>query len=86
LPHDAHIAGVQAGAMLAGKYRISRIIGSGGMGVVVAAHHVALDEAVAIKLLLPGSLENPDAIARFEREARVTRSPKLIRSASSIAI
>ena len=41
--------GIREGDVLAGKYRVSGIIGSGGMGVVVAAHHIHLDEKVAIK-------------------------------------
>jgi serine/threonine protein kinase len=40
------------------------------MGVVVAAHHIHLDEKVAIKFLLPDALNNPEAVARFAREAR----------------
>src|SRR6478736_310094 len=62
--------GVVEGQLLAGKYRVERVLGQGGMGVVVAAHHVALDQVVAIKFLLPEALDNEDALARFEREAR----------------
>jgi len=40
------------------------------MGVVVAAHHIGLDEKVAIKFLLPEMLSNADAVHRFAREAR----------------
>jgi serine/threonine-protein kinase len=40
------------------------------MGVVVAAHHLQLDDHVAIKFLLPDTLGNKDAVARFAREAR----------------
>ncbi|HVW27068.1 MAG TPA: protein kinase [Polyangiaceae bacterium] len=63
-------APVQKGDILAGKYRIDDILGVGGMGVVVAAYHVELDERVAIKFLLPAALSNQDAVARFAREAR----------------
>src|SRR5271167_4918128 len=63
-------AGVREGDVLAGKYRVERVLGVGGMGVVVAAHHIQLDEKVALKFLLPAGLHNPDALARFEREAR----------------
>jgi len=58
------------GQLLAGKYRVERVLGQGGMGVVVAAHHLVLDEVVAIKFLLPEALESSEAVARFEREAR----------------
>ena len=40
------------------------------MGVVVAAHHLQLDERVALKFLLPEALGNAEAVARFAREAR----------------
>src|SRR5450755_1570099 len=62
--------GVIEGQLLAGKYRIERVLGQGGMGVVVAAHHIVLDEVVAIKFLLPEALGSAEAVARFEREAR----------------
>jgi serine/threonine-protein kinase len=65
----AHV-GVAAGAILAGKYRVERVLGRGGMGVVVAAHHLQLDEKVALKFLLPEALQNADTVSRFAREAR----------------
>ena len=61
---------VEPGEILAGKYRIERVLGAGGMGVVVAAHHIELDERVAIKFLLPQAVKSPEAVARFTREAR----------------
>ena len=64
------VTSVRIGDVLSGKYRIERVLGSGGMGVVVAAHHLQLDERVAIKFLLPEGLKNPEALVRFEREAR----------------
>ena len=62
--------GVEIGQILAGKYRVDGILGAGGMGVVVAAHHLQLDERVALKFLLPAALGNQEARMRFEREAR----------------
>jgi serine/threonine-protein kinase len=64
------LAGVKEGDILAGKYRVDKVLGVGGMGVVVAAHHLQLDDHVAIKFLLPDTLGNKDAVARFAREAR----------------
>src|SRR5262245_1387057 len=61
---------VAIGDVLAGKYRVERVLGVGGMGVVVAATHLELDELVAIKLLLPEALSDAEAVARFAREAR----------------
>jgi len=61
---------VQLGTVLAGKYRVDRVLGAGGMGVVVAAHHLQLDQLVAIKMLLPSMLKHREAVERFTREAR----------------
>ena len=63
-------ATVSAGDVLAGKYRVERVLGVGGMGVVVAATHLALDQRVALKFMLPEVLSNPDHVSRFLREAR----------------
>jgi serine/threonine-protein kinase len=61
---------VRPGEVLADKYRIEQVLGQGGMGVVVQATHLHLDERVAIKFLLPAALQNEEAVARFAREAR----------------
>jgi serine/threonine-protein kinase len=61
--------------MLAGKYQVDGLLGSGGMGMVLRARHVQLDEMVAIKFLRPG-LWGADAVARFEREARAAAKIK----------
>jgi serine/threonine protein kinase len=63
-------AGVRAGDVLAGKYRVVRVLGAGGMGVVVMAHHLLLNQDVALKFLLPSLLSNTDVVERFAREAR----------------
>jgi serine/threonine-protein kinase len=62
------------GDVLAGKYLIDRILGQGGMGVVVAAHHTTLRQKVAIKFLLRDAAKRGDATARFLREARAAVS------------
>lgn len=68
-------APIAPGDVLAnGRYRVDSVLGEGGMGVVCAATHVALDQKVAIKFLLPEALEHRQAVARFEREARVSAS------------
>ncbi|XXY48261.1 protein kinase [Sorangium sp. So ce269] len=61
-------APVAEGQILSGKYRVERILGQGGMGVVVAALHEQLHQRVAIKLLHPGA--NAEMVERFVREAR----------------
>jgi serine/threonine-protein kinase len=63
-------APVREGEVLAGKYRVERVLGVGGMGVVVAATHLQLDERVAIKFLIKEALDSGEAVARFAREAR----------------
>jgi serine/threonine-protein kinase len=62
--------GIYVGDVIAEKYRVDRVLGIGGMGAVVAAHHLQLQELVAIKVLLPEALADADAVRRFEREAR----------------
>jgi serine/threonine-protein kinase len=62
----------RAGARIDGKYVVESVIGAGGMGVVVAARHVALGTRVAIKLVRPlATRDLRVTIARFEREARI---------------
>jgi hypothetical protein len=58
------IAPVEPGEILAGKYKVERVLGQGGMGVVVAAMHVELDERVALKFLQPCSVDRFPAGSR----------------------
>ncbi len=69
--------GIAVGDTLLEKYRVERVLGVGGMGAVVAARHLGLDQTVAIKVLLPDVLEDGvDMVARFEREARAAAKIK----------
>jgi serine/threonine-protein kinase len=61
---------VAAGQVLAGKYRVDRVLGVGGMGVVVAATHLQLEQRVALKFMLDAGLKNTPLVERFAREAR----------------
>jgi serine/threonine-protein kinase len=70
VPTPAAASPTQPGTILAGKYRVERVLGQGAMGVVVEARHIALDERVALKFLLPEHATHPEASARFLREAR----------------
>lgn len=54
-----------------GPYRIVEQLGQGGMATVFKAYHAALDRYVAIKVLHRAFLEDPNFLARFQREARV---------------
>ncbi len=58
------------GDVLAGKYLIQQTIGHGGMGVVFAGQHQALQQPVAIKFLRPEHSKSGDSLKRFLREAR----------------
>jgi serine/threonine-protein kinase len=58
------------GDVVGGKYRLLRLLGEGGMGVVFEAEHLRLKQNVAIKYLRPDVLAMPDAVQRFDREAR----------------
>ncbi len=73
---------VVIGDILAAKYKVEKTLGKGGMGYVVAARHLQLDQQVAIKILIPELTENEDAVARFLREARAAvriRSEHIVR-------
>src|SRR5215813_1739150 len=70
------VARVNPGDILAGKYRVERVLGEGGMGVVVAAHHLALDQRVAVKFLRKDMADRGDAAERFRREARAVAKIK----------
>jgi serine/threonine-protein kinase len=61
---------IEIGAVLAGKYRVDRVLGQGGMGIVVQAMHLQLHQPVAMKFLLPEVLGNQQVVQRFLREAQ----------------
>jgi len=61
---------VRPGEVIDGKYQIEAELGEGGMGRVLAASHLALGSAVAIKVLKSDALRLPDVPRRFMREAR----------------
>lgn len=66
----------QPGTILLEKYRVERVLGKGGMGVVVAVRHVQLGELFALKVLLPESRDQPEALERFLLEARAAAKLK----------
>ncbi|MGC4086609.1 MAG: protein kinase [Polyangiaceae bacterium] len=61
---------IESGDVLAQKYRVERLLGKGGMGYVFAAFHEQLGRRVAVKFMTPQLCRNPEAVARFLREAR----------------
>lgn len=56
--------------LIAEKYRLDSLLGRGGMGAVYSGTHVELERPVAVKMLLPDSVSDPQALERFRREAR----------------
>ncbi|HEU4406915.1 MAG TPA: serine/threonine-protein kinase [Polyangiaceae bacterium] len=70
------------GSKLAGKYELVRVIGKGGMGVVMEARDVRLGRRVAVKMLRPQVSAARSLVARFEREARAAaqlQNPHVVR-------
>lgn len=64
-----------------GSFEIVAPVGRGGMGAVYRARHVVMDRDVALKVLLPHFADQPDVVARFEREARAAaklRHPHIV--------
>ena len=63
---------MEPGTVLLGKYRVDEVLGTGGMGRVVRAAHLYLQQSVAIKILLPSMAESASTVSRFLREAQAT--------------
>jgi len=64
------VSALQVGDQLLGKFAVERVLGQGGMGIVVQASHMVLGHKVAIKMLLPEACDHPVSVERFLREAR----------------
>lgn len=62
------------GSLVCDKYRVDGLLGSGGMGIILAATHVALERPVAIKILPEKASREESHLARFRREARALAS------------
>ncbi|MDP3278998.1 MAG: protein kinase [Deltaproteobacteria bacterium] len=62
------------GQLIGQKYRVVRKLGEGGMGAVYEAIQEGLGRRVAVKVLLPAYAENPEIVARFQREAQSAAS------------
>jgi serine/threonine protein kinase len=61
------------GEVIADRYEVRRLLGSGGMGVVYSAHDRELDEQVAIKVLRGDLQERPEVARRFRSEIKIAR-------------
>jgi serine/threonine protein kinase/tetratricopeptide (TPR) repeat protein len=61
------------GAILAGRYRILKILGQGGMGAVYQARDQELDRIIALKVIRPELAGNPSILQRFKQELILAR-------------
>jgi len=62
--------GLAPGTVVAGRFLVEELLGSGGMGTVYRARHLGLDKTVCLKTLRPSLLSDPSIVGRFEREAK----------------
>lgn len=72
----------EPGQLIQGRYEIVRLVGSGGLGLVVAARHAGFDDFVALKFLRPEYVANTQLVNRFSVEARASfrlRSEHVVR-------
>ena len=60
------------GTILGEHYRVTRLIGVGGMGAIYEASHMGAGKRVAVKLMSKELAAHPEALARFRREVKVT--------------
>src|SRR5437667_8237813 len=59
-----------SGTVVAGKYKVERLLGQGGMGSVWAGRHVTLGQLVAVKFVHPKLAGSSEARRRFDNEAK----------------
>ena len=71
------------GRVIAGNFRVDKLIGSGAMGNVYKAEQLSLGKAVAIKVLHPHLMSDETLVARFQREAK---NASMLNHANSIQI
>ena len=63
--------GLGTGSVVAGRYRVTGLVGTGAMGAVYSAEHTATGQAVALKFMMMVDNESLEFVTRFEQEARV---------------
>jgi serine/threonine protein kinase len=76
-------AGALQGSVILERYRVGRLLGSGGMGSVYQAEHVSLGRAVAIKFIHPQLADSEEVRRRFENEAKAAAQ---IRSRHAVSV
>ncbi len=70
---DRPLTGLEPGQFIDGRYRIRRLIGSGGMADVYEAMDLELEEPLAIKILHPKIASRRDMVERFKQEIKLAR-------------
>jgi len=63
--------GLATGSVVAGRYRVTGLVGTGAMGAVYSAEHTATGQAVALKFMMVVDNDSLEFVTRFEQEARV---------------
>lgn len=63
--------GLATGSVVAGRYRVTGLVGTGAMGAVYSAEHTATGQAVALKFMMMVDNDSLEFVTRFEQEARV---------------
>jgi serine/threonine-protein kinase len=74
---------VRTGEMIGNRYRLDKVLGSGGQSVVYRAEDVRFGDSVAIKILNPQAATNPEWVERMFREARATAT---LRGTSAVKV
>ncbi|MDQ2646817.1 MAG: serine/threonine protein kinase, partial [Myxococcota bacterium] len=67
---------VSSGVVIDQRYRVQRLVGRGGIGLVYLCHHEVLEKPVAMKVLRPEYADQPEVIERFVNEARAASAIK----------
>ncbi|MBK6696647.1 MAG: serine/threonine protein kinase [Myxococcales bacterium] len=67
---DPASASARIGSVVAGKYRLERLLGTGGMGAVYEAVHTGVQRRFAVKVMTADPARSPDAVRRFTQEAQ----------------
>src|SRR4051812_1680480 len=57
------------GTTISGRYKVEKLLGAGGMGAVYLVQHALMRKRFALKVLNSQTAQNPEMVARFEREA-----------------